>query len=91
MNVPCFSVFESAKVVGVEIKPCRWSEDREDYPGWPDAPERSVRVIDSAGAAFANLSEAGSWRRESGGNVSTPPSDAQVRRMTSVSQLTKRR
>lgn len=69
----------------------RWSEERPDYPRWPDDPERPVRVIDSVGAAFANLSEDGSWRRESWDNVATPPSDAVVKRMASVNELTKRR
>jgi len=69
----------------------RWSEDQEDYPRWPDDPEREIRVLDSVGAAFANLSEAGSWRRESWGNVGTPPPDRTVKRMISVGELTKRR
>jgi hypothetical protein len=69
----------------------RWSEEREGYPRWPDDPKREVRVLDSVGAAFANLAESGSWRRESWENVATPPSDAEVKRMISVSQLTKRR
>jgi hypothetical protein len=69
----------------------RWSEDREDYPAWPDDPEREIRVLDSVGAAFANLSEAGSWRRESWDNVATPPPDKVVKRMLSVNELTKRR
>jgi hypothetical protein len=69
----------------------RWSEDREGYPRWPDDPERAVRVIDPAGAAFANLAESGSWRRESWANVSTPPADDDVKRLLSVNQLTKRR
>jgi hypothetical protein len=69
----------------------RWSEDRPDYPRWPDDPERPVRIIDSVGAAFANLVENGSWRRESWGNVGTPPPDATVKRMVSVNELTKRR
>ncbi len=69
----------------------RWSEDREGYPRWPDDESRPVRVIDSVGAAFANLSESGSWRRESWENVATPPDDRTVKRMASVSQLTKRR
>ena len=68
----------------------RWSEDREDYPRWPDDPTRAVRVIDSVGASFANLAESGSWRRESWANVSTPPSDDDVKRLLSVNQLTKR-
>ena len=69
----------------------RWSEDREGYPRWPDDPARAVRVIDPVGAAFANLAEHGSWRRESWANVSTPPSDAEVKQLLSVNQLTKRR
>ncbi len=69
----------------------RWSDDQEDYPRWPDDPEREIRVLDSVGAAFANLSEAGSWRRESWANVSTPPPDRAVKRMMSVGELTKRR
>ena len=69
----------------------RWSEDREDYPRWPDDESRPVRVIDSVGAAFANLAEAGSWRRESWDIVSTPPKDKVVRRMLSVSNLTRGR
>jgi len=69
----------------------RWSEDREGYPRWPDDPARAVRVIDPVGAAFANLAESGSWRRESWANVSTPPADDDVKRLLSVNQLTKRR
>jgi hypothetical protein len=69
----------------------RWSEDQQDYPRWPDDSQREIRVLDSVGAAFANLSEAGSWRRESWGNVSTPPPDKTVKRMLSVNELTKRR
>jgi hypothetical protein len=69
----------------------RWSEDQEDYPPWPDDSKREIRVLDSVGAAFANLSEAGSWRRESWDNVATPPPDRTVKRMISVSELTKRR
>lgn len=69
----------------------RWSEDREGYPAWPDDETRPIRVIDSVGAAFANLAESGSWRRESWENVGTPPDDRTVKRMSSVSQLTKGR
>ena len=49
-----------------------------------------MRVIDSVGAAFANLAESGSWRRESWDNVSTPPPDDELKRLTSTGQLTKR-
>lgn len=69
----------------------RWSEDRAGYPRWPDDPARAVRVIDPVGAAFANLAESGSWRRESWANVSTPPPDDEVKTLLSVNQLTKRR
>ncbi|MCZ6783903.1 MAG: DUF1329 domain-containing protein [Proteobacteria bacterium] len=67
----------------------RWSEDREDYPGWPDDPERPVRVIDTAGASFANLADIGGWRRETWDLVSTPPDGNQVRKLISVNNLTK--
>jgi hypothetical protein len=69
----------------------RWSEDREGYPRWPDDPARAVRVIDPVGAAFANLAEHGSWRRESWTTVGTPPPDDEVKQLISVNQLTKRR
>lgn len=69
----------------------RWSEDREGYPGWPHGEGQGVRILDSVTAAFANLAESGSWRRESWTNVGTPPNNKTVRRMSSVSQLTKGR
>jgi len=48
-------------------------------------------AFDPTGAAFANLGEQGSWRRESWDMVSTPPDDAAVKRMISVADLTKGR
>ena len=69
----------------------RWSETRDDYPRWPDDDERAIRVIDTVGASFANLSEFGGWRRESWQMISTPPDDKVLRRMISVSGLTKGR
>jgi len=69
----------------------RWSEDRPDYPHWPDDAERPVRVIDSVGAAFANLAEAGSWRRESWTMRAIPPPDGKIRKLISVGNLTKGR
>ncbi len=69
----------------------RWSEDRADYPRWPDDEARPVRVIDSMGAAFANLAESGSWRRESWDLVATPPPDKKVRKLISVGNLTRGR
>jgi len=69
----------------------RWSEARPDYPPWPDDAERPVRVIDSVAAAYANLAEGGGWRRESWDVVATPPSDREVKKLLSVSNLTKGR
>jgi hypothetical protein len=69
----------------------RWSEDRAGYPRWPDDPARPVRVIDPVGAAFANLGEGGSWRRESWTVVSTPPDDRGAKRLVSVGELVKGR
>ena len=78
------------EMTNVGIFAGRWSETREDYPRWPDDPAREIRVVDSVGAAFANLAESGSWRRESWDNVSTPPTDDEIKRMTSTNELTKR-
>lgn len=69
----------------------RWSEEREEYPPWPDDEDRQVRVIDSVGASFANISVDGGWRRESWEIVSTPPDDRTLKRELSVSNLTRRR
>jgi len=69
----------------------RWSEDREGYPRWPDDPARAIRVIDTTGASFAHIAQGGGWRRESWEIVSTPPPDAELRRLLSVKELTKRR
>jgi len=67
----------------------RFSEDRPDYPKWPDDEDRPVRVIDPAGAAFANVSQRVGWRRESWNAVSTPSSSRDERNKTSVQGLTK--
>jgi len=89
LYIATFDAKEEMTNVGIFVS--RWSEDRPDYPPWPDDPDRPVRVLDPVGAAFANLSESGSWRRESWTHVSTPPSDRVVKRMLSVGQLTRRR
>jgi hypothetical protein len=90
---PLFYLAYDAKdePIDVGVFAGRWSEDRPDYPRWPDDPERPVRVIDSMGAAFANLAEDGSWRRESWNLVGTPPSDKELRQLDSSSNLTKGR
>ena len=82
---------EKGEMTNVGMYAGRWSDDQEDYPRWPDDPDRAIRVIDSVGAAYANLAEQGSWRRESCNNVATPPPDGEVKRLLSVNQLTKRR
>jgi hypothetical protein len=78
------------EMTNVGMYASRWSEDRTDYPRWPDDPAREVRVLDSVGSAFANLAESGSWRRESWELVSTPPPDDEVKRKLSTGELTKR-
>jgi hypothetical protein len=67
----------------------RWSETREDYRRWPDAPKQPVRVIDSVGESFANIAEDGGWRRESWTAVSTPPDTKTLKRELSVNNLSK--
>ena len=91
--VPLYYISYSAKEEPIDIGVFagRWSEDRPDYPKWPDDPQRPVRVIDSVGAAFANLAEEGSWRRESWDLVSTPPPEAELKRLESSTDLTKGR
>ncbi|HSJ96714.1 MAG TPA: DUF1329 domain-containing protein [Myxococcota bacterium] len=91
--VPLFYMAYDAKdePIDVGVFASRWSEDRPDYPRWPDDPARPVRVLDTMGAAFANLAEDGSWRRESWDLVATPPPDKQLKQMTSSTGLTKGR
>jgi hypothetical protein len=88
---PLYYVSYDAKdeAIDVGVFAGRWSEDRPSYPAWPDEKQRPVRVIDSVGAAFANLAVDGSWRRESWEIVSTPPPDDELKRMESVAGLTK--
>jgi hypothetical protein len=79
------------EVVDVGMFVGRWSEDRSDYPKWPDDEDLPVRVIDPAGAAFSNVSERSAWRRESWTAVSTPASSRDERNKVSVQGLTKGR
>jgi len=91
--VPLFYMAYDAKdePIDVGVFASRWSEDRPDYPRWPDDPSRAVRVLDTMGAAFANLAEDGSWRRESWDLVATPPPDKQLKQLTSSTDLSKGR
>jgi hypothetical protein len=81
---------EHGEAVDVGMFVGRFSEDRPDYPKWPDDPSRPVRVIDSVGASFANLGEGGGWRRESWTSVAIPPDDDAMEKLLSVSNLTRR-
>jgi hypothetical protein len=89
--VPLYQISFDARdeAIDVGIFAGRWSEDRPDYPRWPDDPARPVRVIDPVAEAFANLGEEGSWRRESWDLVATPPPDSELRNLISVNDLTK--
>lgn len=69
----------------------RWSEERDDYRRWPDDEKRPIRVIDTVGASFANISVDGGWRRESWDILSTPPPEQAFKRALSVSNLTRNR
>lgn len=91
--VPLFYMAYDAKdePIDIGVFASRWSEDREDYPRWPDDPSRPVRVLDSAAAAFANLAEDGSWRRESWDLVATPPPDKELKHLVSSTNLAKGR
>jgi hypothetical protein len=68
----------------------RWSEDRPDYPKWPDDEARPVRVVDPVGAGFANLQLKGSWRRESWDAVSIPANDREVAKSISIRSIQQR-
>jgi len=72
---------------GIAIHASRWSEDRPDYPRWPDDPTREIRVLDSAGAFYATESGRGSWRRESYDFVATPPDDKELQHLASVTSI----
>jgi hypothetical protein len=81
---------KSGELIDVGMYVGRWSEDRADYPRWPDDAARAVRVIDPVGAAFANVRDQGGWRRENWDTISTPPSDDEVRKLISVGEIGKR-
>ena len=79
------------ETVDVGMYVSRFSEDREDYPRWPDDDARPVRVLDPVGAAFANVSERVGWRRESWEATSMPSNSRDERNKASVQGLTKGR
>jgi hypothetical protein len=77
------------EVVDVAIFASRWSEDRADYPRWRDDGTRPVRVLDPVASVIAGADGRTGWRRESWDMVSTSPSEAELRRMISVGELTR--
>jgi hypothetical protein len=77
------------ELVAVAIFASRWSEDRAGYPRWRDDAARPVRVLDPVASVMAGADGRTGWRRESWDLVSTPPSEAELRRMISVGELTR--
>ncbi len=69
----------------------RWSEDRRDYPGWPDDPTRPVRHIDHVGAMMWHRANDDGHRWETWNTVSVPPPDSEVLELLSVGRLSRGR
>jgi len=67
----------------------RWSEDRPDYPRWPETPERALRIIDPVARVYVGGSEV--VRIEAWNTVAVPPEGKSLRRMVSESSLARRR
>ena len=65
----------------------RWSEDRADYPRWPDDPARPVRVIDPVGSALIDWNDQDSVRVEHWNTVSIPADEKKLARRLSQSSL----
>jgi hypothetical protein len=65
----------------------RWSEDRPDYPRWPDDPARPVRVLDEVGSALIDWNNQDSVRSESWTAVSVPTDEKKLVRSMSQSSL----
>ena len=72
------------EVAGIGYFVSRWSEDRLDYPRWPDDPERPMRKLDEIGAAFVDWNDQHAVRIESGDDVGVPESDRKLMRKLSV-------
>jgi len=65
----------------------RWSEDRPDYPRWPDDPERPVRVIDNVASALIDWNDQDSVRSEQWNAISVPTDEKRLARQLSQSSL----
>jgi hypothetical protein len=75
------------RLVATTVLASRWSEDRGDYPPWPDDRVRPVRVLDSVAIAHADLLGDRSFRRESWDVIAIPPPDDEIARLTSLSAI----
>ncbi len=75
---------KSGDAAGVGYFVWRWSEDRPDYPHWPDDPARPMRVLDLVGYAMVDWNDQHAVRSESGAAVSIPPDETKLRRSLSV-------
>ncbi len=65
----------------------RWSEDRSDYPRWPDDPARPVRVIDPVASALIDWNDQDSVLVEHWNTVSLPSDEEKLARSLSQSSL----
>jgi hypothetical protein len=65
----------------------RWSEDRADYPHWPDDAGRQVRVLDPVGSALIDWNQQDSVRVEAWDTVSLPEDEAKLVRQMSQTSL----
>jgi hypothetical protein len=65
----------------------RWSEDRADYPRWPDDAGRPVRVLDPVGSALIDWNQQESVRVEAWDMVSLPEDESALMRTMSQSSL----
>jgi hypothetical protein len=55
---------KSGDAAGVGYFVWRWSEDRPDYPHWPDDPARPMRVLDLVGYAMVDWNDQHAVRSE---------------------------
>lgn len=65
----------------------RWSEDRPDYPRWPDDAARPVRVLDTIGTALVDWNNQDVVRTELWRAVSVPRDEKRLVRSLSQSSL----
>lgn len=72
---------------GIGVFVGRWSEDRPDYPRWPDDPARPVRVLDDAGSAIVDWNDQDVVRSESWNAVSIPRDEKKLLRSLSQASL----